>query len=159
MVWRGSTTIADRIFACLPYLLPIIDGLAFGGFWFSQFPILQLLLLPLQPVLAIYASLGQLGQLLVFFALFVFVVRNEKISHFIRFNAMQAILLDVVIFLCKILVQILTQVPNIVFATQTLANIIFIAVVGVVAYAVAQSSLGRYAEIPTISDAVYTQIR
>jgi len=49
MTWRGSTTVPDRIFASLPYLLPLIDGLAFGRFLFTQFPVLQLLLIPLAP--------------------------------------------------------------------------------------------------------------
>ncbi len=159
MTWRGTTTIKDRIFACLPYLLPVVDGLVFGSFLLTQFPALQVLLLPLQPVLIVYGSLGQLGQLLVFFALFVFVVRNEKINHFIRFNTMQAILLDIVIFLGSILVRILTQVPSAGFAVQTVANTIFIGIIVAVIYSVAQSILGRYAEIPTISDAAYMQVR
>ncbi len=159
MTWRGSTTVPDRIFACLPYLLPLIDGLVFGRFLFTQFPALQVLLLPLQPVLIIYGSLGQLGQLIVFFALFLLVVRNEKISHFIRFNTMQAILLDIVIFLCSILVRILGQVPGTSFAIETVANTIFLGVVVGVGYSVIQSLIGRYAEIPAISDAVYMQVR
>ncbi|MFN6560601.1 MAG: Tic20 family protein [Nostoc sp. ChiSLP01] len=159
MTWRGSTTVPDRIFACLPYLLPLIDGLVFGRFLFAQFPVLQVLLLPLQPVLIIYGSLGQLGQLIVFFALFLLVVRNEKISHFIRFNTMQAILLDIVIFLCSILVRILGQVPGTSFAIETVANTIFLGVVVAVGYSVIQSLIGRYAEIPAISDAVHMQVR
>jgi uncharacterized membrane protein len=159
MTWRGSITIQDRIFACLPYLLPIVDGLMFGSFLFRQFPALQVLLIPLQPVLILYSSLGQLGQLLVFFALFIFVVRNEKINHFIRFNTMQAILLDIVIFLCSILIRVLTQVPGTDFAIETLANTIFLGVVAAVVYSVANSLMGRYAEIPAISDAVYMQVR
>ncbi|RCJ19840.1 hypothetical protein A6S26_03645 [Nostoc sp. ATCC 43529] len=159
MTWRGSTTVPDRIFACLPYLLPLIDGLVFGRFLFTQFPVLQVLLLPLQPVLIIYGSLGQLGQLIVFFALFLLVVRNEKISHFIRFNTMQAILLDIVIFLCSILVRILGQVPGTSFAIETVANTIFLGVVVAVGYSVIQSLIGRYAEIPAISDAVHMQVR
>ncbi|BAY73640.1 hypothetical protein NIES25_00480 [Nostoc linckia NIES-25] len=159
MTWRGSTTVPDRIFACLPYLLPLIDGLVFGRFLFTQFPVLQVLLLPLQPVLIIYGSLGQLGQLIVFFALFLLVVRNEKISHFIRFNTMQAILLDIVIFLCSILVRILGQVPGTGFAIETVANTIFLGVVVAIGYSVIQSLIGRYAEIPAISDAVHMQVR
>ena len=34
MSLRGSTTIQERIFACLPYLLPLIEGLAFGSYLF-----------------------------------------------------------------------------------------------------------------------------
>lgn len=159
MSWRGSTTVSDRIFASLPYLLPLVDGLVFGRFLFNQFPALRVLLIPLQPVLVIYGSLGQFGQMIVFFALFLLVVRNEKISHFIRFNTMQAILLDIVIFLCSILVQVLGQVPGTGFAIETVANTIFLGVVAAVAYSVIQSVSGRYAEIPAISDAVYMQVR
>jgi uncharacterized membrane protein len=159
MTWRGSTTVPDRIFASLPYLLPLIDGLVFGSFLLRQFPPLQVLLFPLQPVLIIYGSLGSFGQLIVFFALFLLVVRNEKINHFIRFNTMQAILLDIVIFLCSILVRILGQVPGTGFAIETVANTIFLGVVVAVGYSVIQSVIGRYAEIPAISDAVYMQVR
>lgn len=159
MSWRGSTTVSDRIFACLPYLLPLVDGLVFGRFLFRQFPALQVLLLPLQPVLIIYGSLGQIGQIIVFFALFLLVVRNEKINHFIRFNTMQAILLDIVIFLCSILVRVLAEVPGTGFAIETVANTIFLGVVAAVGYSAVQSVLGRYAEIPAISDAVYMQVR
>lgn len=159
MTWRGSTTVSDRIFACLPYLLPLIDGLVFGGFLLTQFPALRVLLIPLQPVLIVYGSLGSLGQLIVFFALFMLVVRNEKISHFIRFNTMQAILLDIVVFLCSILLRILTPIPGASFAIETVANTIFLGIVGAIVYSVIQSIIGRYAEIPAISDAVYMQVR
>ncbi|WP_413171228.1 Tic20 family protein [Anabaena azotica] len=159
MSWRGSTTVPDRIFACLPYLLPLIDSLMFSSSLLKQFPVLAILLLPLQPVLIIYAGLGQIGQIIVFFAMFILVVRNEKISHFIRFNTMQAILLDIVIFLCSILLRILTPIPGTGFAIETLANTIFLGIVASVFYSVFQSLMGRYAEIPAISDAVYMQVR
>ena len=159
MSWRGSTTFPDRIFACLPYLLPLIDSLGFGSFLFRQFPVLEVLLIPLQPVLIVYGSLGQIGQLIVFFALFMLVVRNEKINHFIRFNTMQAILLDIVIFLCSVLLRILTSIPGTDFAMETLANTIFLGILAAVVYSVFQSLMGKYAEIPTISDAVHMQVR
>ncbi|WP_341524615.1 Tic20 family protein [Nostoc sp. UHCC 0302] len=160
MSWRGSTTtVSDRIFACLPYLLPLIDSLVFGSFLLTQFPALRVLLVPLQPILIAYGSLGQIGQLIVFFALFMLVVRNEKINHFIRFNTMQAILLDIVIFLCSLLLRLMTPIPGAGFAVETVANTIFLGIVAAVGYSVVQSLLGRYAEIPAISDAVYMQVR
>jgi uncharacterized membrane protein len=159
MSWRGSTTVPDRIFACLPYLLPLIESIVFGGFLLRQFPVLGVVLLPVLPVKLVYDGLGSLGQILVFFALFILVVRNDKISHFIRFNTMQAILLDIVIFLASILLQILSPVPGAGFAVQTLANTIFLGILSCVVYSVFQSLMGRYAEIPAISDAVYMQVR
>ncbi len=158
MSWRGSTTVSDRIFASLPYLLPLIEVFVFGRYLLSEFPALQLLFLPLLPLLRIYYGVRFAG-LIIFFALFLLVVRNEKISHFIRFNTMQAILLDIIIFLFSILTDVVGLIPVGGFAIQTLSTTIFIGIVGAVAYSVIQSVSGRYAEIPAISDAVYMQVR
>ncbi|MBE9038265.1 Tic20 family protein [aff. Roholtiella sp. LEGE 12411] len=158
MSWRGSTTVSDRIFACLPYLLPLIEVFVFGRFLLAEFPPLQLLFLPLLPLLRIYYGVRYAG-LIIFFALWLLVVRNEKINHFIRFNTMQAILLDIIIFLFSIMTDIVGLVPSSGFAIQTLYTTIFIGVVAAVVYSVIQSLTGRYAEIPAISDAVYMQVR
>ncbi|MBN3949184.1 MAG: hypothetical protein HWQ38_23060 [Nostoc sp. NMS7] len=158
MSWRGSTTVSDRIFASLPYLLPLIEVFVFGQYLLSEFPPLQLLFLPLLPLLRIYYGVRYAG-MIIFFALFLLVVRNEKISHFIRFNTMQAILLDIIIFLFGILTDVVRLIPSGGFAIQTLSTTIFIGIVGAVAYSVIQSVSGRYAEIPAISDAVYMQVR
>jgi uncharacterized membrane protein len=158
MTWRGSTTVPDRIFACLPYLLPLIDGLMFGFSLLTQFPALQVILIPLQPIRLVYGSLGPFGQIIVFFALFLLVVRNEKINHFIRYNTMQAILLDIIVFLSGIALRIIA-LPGIDFAVQTVASIIFVGLVAAIGYSVGKSLMGRYAEIPTLSNAVYMQVR
>lgn len=157
MTWRGSTTVKDRIFACLPYLLPIVEVFAYGQFFLTQFPPVQLLFLPLLPLLRIYYGVRYAG-LIIFFVLFIFVVRNEKISHFIRFNTLQAILLDIVIFLFGILTDVVGLIPAGSFVLQTLYTTIFLGIVAAVVYSIVQSLWGRYAEIPAISDAVYTQL-
>ncbi|NEQ39017.1 MAG: hypothetical protein F6K40_23235 [Okeania sp. SIO3I5] len=157
MTWRGSTTTQDRIFACLPYLLPLLDGLGYGRYLFEQFPPLGLILIPLAPLLQIYRGIPFFG-LIVFFALFLLVVRNNDISHFIRFNTMQAILLDIVLILCGLILSILGKSLG-GFIMETLSNMIFLGILGSFIYSVVQSAMGRYAEIPTISDAVYMQVR
>lgn len=165
MSWRGTTTVADRIFASLPYLLPLMDGLSFSSPFFSQFPNLRILILPLVPLLQIYgiinSSLFGFGSLILFLALYFLVVRNENIAHFIRFNTLQAILIGIVLSLCGLILGvILAPVLGInSFAMQTLMTTIFLGVVAAFFYSVVQSVLGRYAEIPTISEAVYMQIR
>ncbi len=157
MTWRGSTTVPDRIFASLPYLLPLIDGLMFGKFLFQQFPVLQLLLIPLAPLMQIYSL--PFASLIIFFALYLGVVRNENISHFIRFNAMQAILLDIVLMLCGLVLPIFAKAFQVAFIAETLYNMVFLGAFAAFVYAVVQSMLGRYAEIPPLSDAVYMQVR
>lgn len=158
MAWRGSTTVSDRIFACLPYLLPLVEVFRYGEFLFTQFPPLGLLFLPLQPLIAIYFGVPFAG-LIIFFALFLLVVRKENISHFIRFNTLQAILLDIVIFLSSILTQLIGIIPAGGFAIQTLYTTIFLGTIAAVVFSVIQSLMGRYAEIPAISEAAYMQLR
>jgi uncharacterized membrane protein len=163
MTWRGSITIKDRIFASLPYLLPVISALPFGSFLFRQFPALQVIFVPLTPVLFIYGALGKavgpFAGLIVFFLLFLLVVRNERIAHFIRFNAMQAILLDILLVLCSLAFDFLLRPLGINLVTETLINIVFLGTIIACGYSVIQSLLGRYAEIPTLSEAVYAQVR
>jgi uncharacterized membrane protein len=157
MTWRGSTTVSDRIFACLPYLLPLVEGRAFGDSLLRQFSSIKPLFAPLDYLVDIYQMIPFAG-MIIFFALYLGVVRNENINHFIRFNAMQAILLDIVLILCSLILSILNQGTQ-GFIAQTLNNMVFLGVLAAFIYVVAQSALGRYAEIPPLSDAVYMQVR
>jgi uncharacterized membrane protein len=158
MTWRGSTTPLNRAFACLPYLLPLIEALAFRTPLSNQFPVIEVILSPLNPILLLYNQIPFAG-LVIFFALYLGVVRNENINHFIRFNAMQAILLDIVLVLCALVFSLLAPSLGGGLILETLLNVIFLGSIAAIIYSVVQSALGRYAEIPTISDAVYMQVR
>ncbi|MGB3535403.1 MAG: Tic20 family protein [Microcoleaceae cyanobacterium] len=157
MSWSGTPTVRDRIFSILPYALPLMYSLQFSQFLFQQFPILQLITIPLLPLLALYQTIPFAG-LIIFFALFMLVVRNENIPRFIRFNTMQAILLDILVVLCSIILGLFAAGLQ-GFILETLYNMIFLGVLVAVVYSVVQCGLGRYAEIPTISDAVNMQVR
>lgn len=155
MTWRGSTDTKDRIFGALVYLIPLYYAVYnFGSYVLSQLPALEVILIPLAPVAYIY-SMIPLAELIVFFVLFLAVVRNPKISYFIRFNTLQAILIDIALFLLVLVGQIL-QVP---FLFQIFSSVVFIATLAACFYSIVQSILGRYAEIPTISNAAYSQLR
>lgn len=158
MSWRGSTTVGDRIFACLPYLLPLIVGLQFGEFLLRQFPFLQVLFIPLLPLLSLYYSFPFAG-LIIFFVLLFAVVRNENISHFIRFNTMQAILIDILLVVASLVFGLVVKGIQVPLVAETLYNMLFLGTLAAVVYSVVQSAMGRYAEIPTISDAVHMQVR
>lgn len=158
MNWRGSTTVIDRVWSSLPYLLPLVDGLLFGMAIFRDFPVLQVLVVPLIPLLSLYNSFPFFG-LIVFFLLLFLVVRNTNISHFIRFNTMQAILLDIVLILCRVILQLLGPALGGGLIVETLMNVVFLGMVAAVTYSVFQTARGNYAEIPTISDAVHMQVR
>jgi uncharacterized membrane protein len=168
MTWRGSTTGWDRFFACLPYLLPLMDSLVFSTPLFERLPELQVILIPLAPFLFVYTTiLGAisfggvgLGGLLLFFALFMLVVRNERIRHFIRFNTMQSIIIGIVLSLFSIIWSyVLEPVLRNSLIAETLFTVMFLGTVAATVYCIVQSALGRYAEIPTLSDAAYIQVR
>lgn len=158
MTWRGSVTLRDRFLACLPYLLPLLDGLVFGRFFLAQFPALAVVLLPILPIAQLYNSFP-FAPIIIFFALFLLVVRNENINHFIRFNAMQAILLDIIVFLCSIVLNLFGGALGTGLLMETLFNVVFFGLIAAIVYSVAQCIMGRYAEIPTISEAVHMQVR
>lgn len=161
MAWRCSTDAKDRIFAALVYLLPVIEASIFSQPLLRVIPFLGIIYIPLQPIMRIYYGLGWLGRMAIFFALFLGVVRNERIRHFIRFNAMQAILIDILLALCGLVnIYILNGVREFLpLIPDTFSNIVFIATLTACIYAIVQSVSGKYAEIPTISQAAYSQVR
>jgi hypothetical protein len=160
MTWRSTTTPLERIFASLVYLIPLYDGIVYGQFLFEQFPFLNYVKYPLIPLAIIYGIIPfGLGSLVVFIALFVGVVRNEKIPHFIRFNTMQAILISILLSLIGLIYSFILQPIVQGFIAEVLFNTIFLGVMAAVGYSVVQSVRGRYAEMPLISEASYLQTR
>lgn len=94
----GVVPIPDRIVALLPYLVPLLDGLRYSRFFFSQFPQAIVLLTPLQPIASMYFRIPFAG-LISFFAIYMGMAENRTLSRFVRFNAMQAIILDICLVL------------------------------------------------------------
>ncbi len=170
MVWRGSTTPLDRTFAALVYALPLVEAyVSFSGPLLSELSFLRPLFLPLYPFVLIYGLFARivpfgLGGLVIFFLLFFLVVRNDRVRHFIRFNAMQAILIGIIMSIFSILwTLILTIAPflraSLPIIGDTVFNVLFLGAVVASVYSIIQSIRGKYAEIPTISEAAYSQVR
>jgi hypothetical protein len=159
MTWRGSTDTKDRIFAALVYLLPLYSAFAFGIFIFQQIPFLgAALAIVLAPLAFLYGSLGSFGSLIIFFVLFLAVVRNPRISHFIRFNTMQAILIDILVSLLGLVLGFVARGLGANFVLETLFNVVFLGAFAACVYSIIQSVIGKYADIPTISEAAYSQV-
>ena len=159
MTWRGSTDTKDRIFAALVYLLPLYSAFAFGIFIFQQIPFLgAALAIALYPLAFLYSSLGSFGSLIIFFVLFLAVVRNPRISHFIRFNTMQAILIDILVYLLGLALGFVARGLGANLVVETLFNVVFLGAFAACVYSIIQSVIGKYADIPTISEAAYSQV-
>ena len=120
---QSSETAANRFFGGLAYLLPIADVYFFGVFVFEQFPIVRELYTPLLPLVAINNGFGGF---ILFLGLYIGVAINPRISRFIRFNVIQAILIGILISLCQLLLQyVFLKIPGIEVVTQVLMNTVF----------------------------------
>ena len=96
----------DRLLAILPYLIPMMGCIAFTNDGFEFFPLtLQFLDFFTAPMMIFYSN-GFIP-FCTFFGLFLAVVRNPKVPHFIRYNTMQAIMLDICIMLAGLIMQYL----------------------------------------------------
>lgn len=161
MTWRGSADVKDRVFGAYVYALPLFYSWRFGIFVMDYFPgiIKDIISVIIAPVALIYSILGPFGNIIIFFALYFAVIRNDRISYFIRFNAMQAILIDIFLVLCGIVVSLFAGGLADSLLVKTLFNVIFLSTLAVCFYSMIQSALGKYAEIPTISEAAASQVR
>ncbi|MDX2100472.1 MAG: Tic20 family protein [Leptolyngbyaceae cyanobacterium bins.59] len=175
MTWRGTNTTEDRVIAGLTYLVPLLEVWPFGFVLaLLQFPALQPIYQFPAPLLSLYFfSIGgiQIVSFAIFFAVYLGIVRNENFRHFVRFHAMQAILLAIVIYLISAVLSLLGLVNfplgfEVVMSGYPVPVIlaiifdaVFLAGVGAVIFSIVQAARGLYAEIPYISDAVYMQVR
>lgn len=175
MTWRGTTSTQDRVFGALVYLMPILDVLRFGLFLASLFPPLLILFVALSPLLAVYNfSLGgfPVVQMGLFFGLFLLVVNNREVAHFVRFHTLQAILISILAFLVRLVLDILnlssglgdpflrSTTPDLMaWITGGFESAIFIAVLAGGIFAIVQALRGQYADLPIISEAAQNQLR
>jgi hypothetical protein len=167
MTWRGSTSVKDRIVSCLPYAFPMVEAMGFGMLLLTQFPILGLILIPLTPFLAVYSLLnsvlGGYGGLVIFFALYMLVVRNTNINHFIRYNTMNALIIGIAASLVSTVLSLLGILRNITLPLPLpltiLFSVVFLGVLISSVYSIVVALMGKYAEIPVLSEAAYSQTR
>ena len=146
----------QRVLAALAYLVPWSDAFSFGRGLFGLFPALQWLGVPILPI-ALLEQAVPFGGLVLFLVLFLAVVRNSKVPYLIRFNVLQAILIDIVVVLVSLAFQVL-QLGALDFVGKTLSNTVFIGILVLVLFAVVQNLRGKEADIPSLSEAVRMQL-
>jgi drug/metabolite transporter (DMT)-like permease len=152
MSWQSSHTVADRLFGSLVYLLPIAEVYGFGSLVSAQFPILEQLYQPLLPLMLIHSI--PYGGFILFLVLYLAVVKNPKVSRFIQFNTLQAILIGIAISLCGIFINyILLPIFLPAVVTQVLSTVVFVVTIAIAGYAIVMSALGKYTDVPKLSEA------
>ena len=147
----------QRLLAALAYLLPWSDALPFGRSLFGVFPALQWLSLPALPLVVLQQAVP-FGGFVIFLVLFLAVVRNSRVPYLIRFNVLQAILIDILLILVSLVFTVLLAPLGGGFALRTLSNTVFLAALLLVAFGMVQSLRGQEADVPTLSEAVRMQL-
>ena len=151
----------QRVIAPLVYLLPWSDAIPFGlgmDGVFNQVPLLQLLIVPAVPFIQLNRGVP-FGGLLLFFVLFLAVVRNPKVPYFLRFNTLQALMTDIVLIVLSFGFSILLQpLASGSLLIGTLSSTIVIAVLAILVFALVECLRGREPDLPGISQAARMQL-
>ena len=141
--------VVQRLSAVILYTLPLKASIPFGDYLFYKYSFLKVLLFITFPVAIIEKSLP-FGGLFLFLILFAGLVRNPQVPYFIRYNACQALLLDIALIIISYFFQILPLVE--------LRPIVFIFILCIFIYSITQCIFGVEPEIPFISKSVRMQI-
>ena len=141
--------IIQRLSSVILYTLPLKASIPFGNFLFYKFSFLKVFLYLTLPIAIIERSLP-FGGILFFLILFAGVVRNPNVPYFVRYNACQALLLDIALIIISYLLRI--------FPLPELGLIVFVFTLSIFLFAIFQCINGVEPEIPFISKSVRMQI-
>ncbi|KAF7143887.1 hypothetical protein RHSIM_Rhsim05G0167300 [Rhododendron simsii] len=154
-----TTPATDRLVSAVAYVLPLIKGLSYGRFLFAKYPTLATALEPVLPLLNLYHSIPY-ASLVSFFALYLGVARNPRLSRYVRFNAMQAVVLSVFLALPS-LFQLIFSPGRTGLGYKlmvTVYNALFVFVVCCFVYSVVSCILGRTPYLPFVAEAADRQV-
>ena len=139
----------QRLSSVFLYTLPLKASKPFGYYLFYKYSFLKILLLLTFPITIIEKSLP-FGSFLLFIILFAGLVRNPNVPYFVRYNACQALLIDIAFIIISYLLRI--------FPIVEIGSIIFIFTLCIFIYSISQCIFGVEPEIPLISKSVRMQI-
>ena len=141
--------ILQRLSSILLYTLPLKASIPFGYYLFYKYSFLKIILFLTFPIAIIEKSLP-FGGFLLFIILFAGLARNPNVPYFVRYNACQALLIDIALIIVSYLLRI--------FPIVELGLIIFIFTLCIFIYSISQCIYGVEPEIPLISKSVRMQI-
>ncbi|XP_010545032.1 PREDICTED: protein TIC 20-II, chloroplastic [Tarenaya hassleriana] len=155
----NPTPATERVISIASYALPFFNSLQYGRFLFVQYPRLGLLFDPLVPILNLYRSVPY-ASFVAFFGLYLGVVRNTRFSRYVRFNAMQAVTLDVLLAVPVLLTRIL-DLGRGGFGVRAVIwghNAVFVFSCLCFVYGVLSCIVGKTPYLPLVADAAGRQL-
>ncbi|CAL0317432.1 unnamed protein product [Lupinus luteus] len=153
-----SADASDRFISALCYFYPFFDGVQYGKYVITQFYPLQAVIQPLVPAIRVFKSFPFNG-FLVFFTLYFVVVRNPNFSRYVRFNTMQAIVLDVLLIFPDLLERSFNPKGGLgLDFIMSLDSTVFLFLFVSLIYGSSSCLLGQIPRLPIVADAADRQV-
>ena len=150
-------SIGAKILGILLYMIPWADCLTFGNHLYIKYPFTQIIQIPAIPIILIERSIP-FGNLLLFLAIFIGLVRNTKISYFLRFNALQSLLINIGIIIVNFIFEIIFSPFLNSLIIRTFSSTLLFSLFAVIVYCVWSCTQGNEPDLPIISEATKMQL-
>ena len=150
-------SLGAKILGVLLYMIPWADSLAFGNHLYIKYPFIQIIQIPAIPIILIERSIP-FGSLLLFLAIFFGLVRNSKVSYFLRFNALQSLLINIGIIIASFIFEIIFSPFANSLIIRTCSTTLLISLFAMITYCVWSCTQGNEPELPGISQATKMQL-
>jgi hypothetical protein len=141
-----------RVKACIPYILPLLDGDQFGSYMYERIPILGMMddiLLGFS--VQTFQNVPFLG-IGLFLLLSLGTMRNTELPRVLRFNAQQAILIDVALIIPQLFGEALAgeDIPR--YLMEPATNLVYYSYMSMILYSITSNLRGKKPDsIPFIS--------
>ena len=150
-------SIGAKILGVLLYMIPWADCLTFGNHLYVKYPFTQIIQIPAIPIILIERSIP-FGNLLLFLAIFIGLVRNTKVSYFLRFNALQSLLINIGIIIVNFIFEIIFSPFLNSLIIRTFSSTLLFSLFAVIVYCVWSCTQGNEPDLPIISEATKMQL-
>ena len=150
-------TLGARLLGVILYMIPWADCLLFGNHIFIKYPFTQIIQLPAIPIILIERSLP-FGSLLLFTAIFFGLVRNNKVSYFLRFNALQSLLINIGVIIVSFIFEIIFSPFANSLIVRTFSSTLLISLFSMIIYCVWSCTQGNEPNLPGVSQATKMQL-
>ena len=150
-------SLGAKILGVLLYMIPWSDSLTFGNHLYIKYPLTQIIQVPAIPIILIERSIP-FGSLLLFLSIFLGLVRNNKVSYFLRFNALQSLLINIGIIILNFIFEIIFSPFSNSLIIRTISSTLLISLFSVIVYCVWSCTQGNEPNLPGISQATKMQL-
>tara|TARA_Y100001968_G_scaffold115287_1_gene104673 strand:- start:142 stop:600 length:459 start_codon:yes stop_codon:yes gene_type:complete len=150
-------SIGEKILGIFLYIIPWADCLTFGNHLYIKYPFTQIIQIPAIPIIII-ERLIPFGNLLLFLAIFIGLVRNSRISYFLRFNALQSLLINIGIIIISFVFEILFNPFENSLFIRTLSSTLLISLISMITFCIWSCTKGNEPNLPGISEATKMQL-